>query len=62
MKKNEINRAYIKQGNMRNSYKILVGKTYGYKPRGRHKRKLEHNAESNLRETEHDGRDWIQFT
>jgi len=48
-------------GDMRNAYKILVGKPEGKKPRGRHRRRWEDNIRMNLREGEWEYMNWIHL-
>jgi len=48
-------------GDMRNAYKILVGKPEGKKPRGRHRRRWEGNIRLDLREIGREGVDWIHL-
>jgi hypothetical protein len=44
-----------------NAYRILVGKAEGKRPPGRPKHKWVDNIKMDLRETEWDGRDWIEL-
>jgi hypothetical protein len=45
----------------RGVYRVLVGKTEGKKPLGRHRRRWEDNKNMDLREIEIDGANWIQL-
>jgi hypothetical protein len=46
-------------GEMRNVYKMLVGKTEGKRPLGRSRRRWEDNVRMNLRETGREVMDWM---
>jgi hypothetical protein len=46
-------------GEMRNAYKILVGKPEGKRPLGRLRRRWEDNIGIDLREVGWEGVDWI---
>jgi hypothetical protein len=46
---------------MRNAYRILVGKPDGKKPVGRRRRKCEDNIKMDLREIGWEGVDWIHL-
>jgi hypothetical protein len=48
-------------GEVRNTYKILVGKPEGKRPVGRHRRRWEDNIEVDFRETEMEGVDLIHL-
>jgi hypothetical protein len=48
-------------GEMRNAYRILVGKPEGKIPLGRPRRRWMDNIKMDLREVELDGRDWIDL-
>jgi hypothetical protein len=50
-----------RMGEMRNAYKILVGKPDGYRPLGGHKRKWEDNIRMHLGERGRDGVDWTHL-
>jgi hypothetical protein len=47
---------------MRNTYKILVGKTEGNRLIGRSRHRWEDNIRMNVREKGWDGEDWIHLT
>jgi hypothetical protein len=49
-------------GEMRNAYRILVGKPEGMRPLGRPRRRWVDNIKMDLREIGWDGRDWIELT
>jgi hypothetical protein len=44
---------------MRNSYKILVGKPEGKRPLGTYRRRWEYNIKMDLKETGWEDADWI---
>jgi hypothetical protein len=46
-------------GEKRNAYRILVGKPEAKRPLGRPRRRWEDNIETDLREIEWGGMDWI---
>jgi hypothetical protein len=46
---------------MRNAYKILVGKSEGNRPLGRHRRGWENNIEMDLKGTGCEDVDWIHL-
>jgi hypothetical protein len=48
-------------GEMRNAYRILVGKPEGKRPLGRPRRRWVDNIKIDLGEIERDGRDWIEL-
>jgi len=48
-------------GEMRNAYKILVGKPEGKRPLGRHRHRWEDNIRMGLREIGSEGVDWIHL-
>jgi hypothetical protein len=48
-----------RMGKMRNSYRILVGKSEGKRPLGRPRRMWVYNIKMYLREVGWDGMDWI---
>jgi hypothetical protein len=48
-------------GEMRNGYRILVGKAEGKRPLGRPRRRRVDNIKMDLREIGWDGRDWIEL-
>jgi hypothetical protein len=48
-------------GEMRNAYRILVGKPEGKRPLGRPRRRWVDNIKMDLRETGLDGVDWIDL-
>jgi len=48
-------------GEMRNAFKILVGKPEGTRPCGRSKHRCEHNIRLDLREIEWENVDWIHL-
>jgi hypothetical protein len=50
-----------RMGDMRNVYKILVGRPEGKRPLGRHRHRWEDNIKMDLRETGIDGANWIQL-
>jgi hypothetical protein len=49
-------------GEMKNAYKILVGKPEGMRPHARPKRKWEDNIEIDRRGIVREGVDWIHLT
>jgi hypothetical protein len=49
-------------GDMRNGYKILVGKSERKRPLGRPRCRWKDNIRLDLRETEWEGVDWISVT
>jgi hypothetical protein len=48
-------------GRVRNAYKILVGKSEGNRPLGRHKRRWEYNVGMDLREIGWENVEWIHL-
>jgi hypothetical protein len=48
-------------GEMRNVYKILVGKPKGKRPLGRHRSRWENNIKMDLKETRSDDVEWIHL-
>jgi hypothetical protein len=48
-------------GELRNAYKILVGKPEGKRPLGRNKRRWEDNIKMDLRKLDLKGVDWIHL-
>jgi hypothetical protein len=48
-------------GDMRNAYRILVGKPEGRRPLGRPRRRWKYNIGMDLREIEWEGVDWIHL-
>jgi hypothetical protein len=50
-----------RMGEMRNAYRILVGKPEGKRPLGRPRRRWVDNVKMDLREIGWDGRDWIEL-
>jgi hypothetical protein len=48
-------------GEMRNAYRILVGKPEGKRPLGRPRHRWVDNIKMDLREVGWDGRDWIDL-
>jgi hypothetical protein len=48
-------------GEIRNAYRILLGKPEGKRPLGRPRRRLVDNIKINFREIEWDGIDWIEL-
>jgi hypothetical protein len=50
-----------RMGEMRNAYRIFVGKPKGKRPRGRHGRRWENNIRIGLREIGWKGVDWIHL-
>jgi hypothetical protein len=51
----------IRMGEMRNAYRILVGKPEGNRPLGRPRPRWMNNIKIDPRETEWDGMDWIDL-
>jgi hypothetical protein len=49
-------------GQMRNAYKVLVGKPESKRPLGRTRRKWAYNIRTGLREIEWRGENWIHLT
>jgi hypothetical protein len=56
-----MDRACSKNGEKRNSYRILVGKPEGKRPLGRPRRRWVNNIKIDLRWTGWDGVDWIDL-
>jgi hypothetical protein len=54
-------RHVTRMGQMRNAYKILVGKPEGKRPLGRARRSWEDNIRMDLREIEWQGVDWMHL-
>ena len=48
-------------GEMIGVYRVLVGKTEGKRPLGRHRRRWEHNIKMDLQEVGFGGMDWIEL-
>jgi hypothetical protein len=46
-------------GEMKNTYKILIGKPEGARPHGRPRRRLEDNTKIDTRETRWECMDWV---
>jgi hypothetical protein len=59
--KNEMGRAYSRQGEKSNPYRDLVGKAEGKRPVGRPRHREENNIMMDLREIEFGGTDWIHL-
>jgi hypothetical protein len=51
---------YREHWDMRNEYKVLVGRPEGKRPLGRLRRRSEDNIKMDLTETGSEGVDWIQ--
>jgi hypothetical protein len=49
-------------GQMRNTYRILVRKPKGKRPRERARRRCKNNIKTDLREVRWDGVDWIHLS
>jgi radical SAM superfamily enzyme YgiQ (UPF0313 family) len=49
------------KGEMKNTYKVLVGKPEGKRPVGRSRRRCEHKTEMQLKERKYKDMAWIQF-
>jgi hypothetical protein len=45
----------------RGVYRVLVGRSEGKRPLGRHRRRWENNIKMDLRETRIDGVNWIRL-
>jgi hypothetical protein len=52
-------RAYSKNGELRNAYRILVGKPEGKRPLGRQRHRLVDNIKMDLRDIGWGSMDWI---
>jgi hypothetical protein len=52
---------YIPMGDMRNAYRILVGKPEGKRSLGRPRRRCVDNIKADLRDIGWDGMDWIEL-
>jgi hypothetical protein len=61
VKEDEMGRAYSTNGEKRNVYMILVGKSEGKRPIGRARRKWVDNIKRDLREIVRDVTDWIDL-
>jgi hypothetical protein len=48
-------------GYERNGFRVLVGKSEGKRPLGRHRRSCKNNIKMDLREIEYAGMDWIHL-
>ena len=48
-------------GEMIGVYRVLVGKTEGKRPLGRHRRRWEHNIKMDLQKVGFGGMDWIEL-
>jgi hypothetical protein len=46
---------------MRNVYRILVGKPEGKRPRGRHRRRWDDSIRTNIEGIDYEGVDWIHL-
>jgi hypothetical protein len=62
IKADEMGRTIACMGEMRNTYKILVGKTEGKRPLGRPRHRCEDNIKIDLAEIMCEGVDWIHLT
>jgi hypothetical protein len=58
---NEMGGACSSDGYGRAVYRVLVGKTEGKKPLGRHRHRLEDNIKIDLQEIRCGGMDWIEL-
>jgi hypothetical protein len=60
-KEDEMGRACSTNGEKRNAYRILVGKSEGKRPRGRPRRRWMDNIKMDLKEIGWDDMDWIDL-
>jgi hypothetical protein len=57
----EMDRACSTNGEKKNAYRILMGKSEGKRPLGRPRRRWVYNIKMDLREIGRDGIDWIDL-